>query len=212
MYKLYSAPGTCATAIHIVLEWIGKPYEVEHLDFAGMKSADYMAINPSGVVPTLVEDGQPLMEAVSQLIHLVDANPDANIGPQVGEKERPELYRWLSYFGGTLHPYYWPHFMPMRWTSDEQGQPAVVEASHVLIGKSLALIDAHLAGKEWVLGDKKSVADAYLYPMASWAYGLPKAATDYKHLHAWMTKMVADPAVMKVHAAQGTNAKVKLAA
>ena len=55
--KLYSASGTCATAMHIALEWIGKPYEVEQLDFAGMKSVEYMKINPSGVVPTLVDSG-----------------------------------------------------------------------------------------------------------------------------------------------------------
>ena len=53
--KLYSASGTCATAMHIALEWIGKPYEVENLDFAARKSAEYMKINPSGVVPTLVD-------------------------------------------------------------------------------------------------------------------------------------------------------------
>ena len=43
--KLYSAPGTCATAMHIALEWIGNPFEVEHLDFAGMKSPEYLKRN-----------------------------------------------------------------------------------------------------------------------------------------------------------------------
>ena len=78
--KLYSAPGTCATAMHIALEWIGKPFEVEHLDFKGMKSADYLKINPAGVVPTLVDGDLVLPEGMAILLHLLDQNPESNIG------------------------------------------------------------------------------------------------------------------------------------
>ncbi len=190
--KLYSAPGTCATAMHIALEWIGKPYEVEHLDFAGMKSAEYMKINPSGVVPSLVED--------------------ANIGPAAGSADRVELHKWLVYLSGTLHPYFWPHFMPSRFTTDENGHAAVQAASHILVDKALTLIDQHLEGRDWMVGDAKSVADAFLYPMASWAYGFEKPTAAYTNIDRVIRKLAADPAVQKVHAAQGTSAKVEVAA
>jgi len=210
--KLYSAPGTCATAMHIALEWIGKPYEVEHLDHAGMKSPEYMKLNPSGVVPTMVDGDLALPEGMAILLYLVDQNPDANIGPAFGTAERNELHRWLVYLSGTLHPYFWPHFTPMRFTTDQNGHAAVQAASHILVDKALTLIDAHLEGREWMVGNAKSVVDAFLYPMANWAYDFEKPTTEYRNIDRVIRKLAADPAVQKVHAAQGTSARVDLAA
>lgn len=210
--KLYSAPGTCATAMHITLNWIGKPFEVEHLDFAGMKSPEYLKINSSGVAPTLVDGDLALPEGMAILLYLVDQNPDANIGPAHGTADRIELHKWLVYISGTLHPYFWPYFMPMRFTSDENGYDSVKAASQLLVDKALTHIDQHLEGREWMVGDKKSVADAFLYPMANWAYGFDKPTSDYKNIDRIIRKLAADPAVLNVHVAQGNAPKVDLAA
>jgi glutathione S-transferase len=210
--KLYSAPGTCATAMHIALEWIGEPFEVEHLDFAGMKSPEYLKINASGVVPTLVDGDLALPEGMAILLHLVDQHPDANIGPAFGSKDRTELHRWLVFISGTLHPFFWPYFMPMRFTTDETGYDAVKAASQLQVGRILTQIDDHLEGRDWMVGDTKSVADAFLYPMANWAYGFAKPTSEYKNIDRIVRKLAADPAVQRVHAAQGNSPKVDLAA
>lgn len=210
--KLYSAPGTCATAMHIALEWIGEPYEVEHLGFGGMKSPEYMKLNPSGVVPTLVDGDLALPEGMAILLHLVDQNPDANIGPAFGSKDRTEMHKWLVYISGTLHPYFWPYFMPMRFTTNENGYGEVTDAATKLVEKALTLIDQHLEGRDWMVGDSKSVVDAFLYPMASWAYGFDKPMSDYKNISRLMAKLADDPAVQAVHAAQGTKSKIAVAA
>ncbi|MDE0524859.1 MAG: glutathione S-transferase N-terminal domain-containing protein [Boseongicola sp.] len=206
--KLYSAPGTCATAMHIALEWIGKPYEVEHLDLAGMKSPGYLGLNPSGVVPTLVDGELVLPEGMAILLYLVDRNPDADIGPAAGTPGRIELHRWLVYLSGTLHPYFWPYFMPMRFTTDADGHASVKAASKLLVGRALTLIDDHLEGRDWMVDDRKSVADAFLYPMASWAYGFERSTASYGNVDRVVRKLAADPAVQKVHTAQGTSPKV----
>ena len=197
--------------MHIALEWIGKPYEVEHLVFAGMKSPEYLKLNPSGVVPTLVDGDMALPEGMAILLHLVDQNPDANIGPAFGSEDRTELHRWLVYLSGTLHPYFWPFFMPMRFTTDESGYDAVKEASQILVDKALTQIDEHLEGREWMVGESRSVADAFLYPMAGWAYGFAKSTAEYPNIDRIIRKLAADPAVLKVHAAQGTSPKVEIA-
>ncbi|MDE0212209.1 MAG: glutathione S-transferase family protein [Boseongicola sp.] len=206
--KLYSAPGTCATAMHIALEWIGKPYEVEHLDFAGMKSPGYLRLNPSGVVPTLVDGELVLPEGMAILLYLVDRTPDADIGPAAGTPGRIELHRWLVYLSGTLHPYFWPYFMPMRFTTDADGHASVKAASKLLVGRALTLIDDHLEGRDWMVDDRKSVADAFLYPMASWAYGFERSTASYGNVDRVVRKLATDPAVQKVHTAQGTSPKV----
>jgi glutathione S-transferase len=210
--KLYSAPGTCATAMHIALEWIGEPFEVEHLDFAGMKSPEYLKINASGVVPTLVDGDLALPEGMAILLHLVDQHPDANIGPAFGSKDRTELHRWLVFISGTLHPFFWPYFMPMRFTTDETGYDAVKAASQLQVGRILTQIDDHLEGRDWMVGQVKSVADAFLYPMANWAYGFAKPTSEYKNIDRIVRKLAADPAVQRMHAAQGNSPKVDLAA
>ena len=206
--KLYSAPGTCATAINIVLEWIDTDYEVEHLDLKAMKEPDYLKLNPMGVVPTLVVDGAPHVEAAAILTHLVDMNPTSNLGPSIDDSRRADLYRWLAFIGGTLHPYFWPHFVPFRFTTDKDGHDAVREASHILIDKAFRHIDDHLAKNRFMLGDERSVVDAFLYPMASWGYGLPKPTSNYENIDRLITELVSDKAVRKVHELQGTAPKV----
>lgn len=210
--KLYSAPGTCGTAMQIVLEWIGKSYDIEHLDLAGMKSPEYIALNPAGVVPTLVDADVPLSEGLAILLHLVDQNPDAKIGPAAGEEGRDDLYRWLAFISATLHPFFWPYFMPMRYIDDEEQYPAVRKAAETRVDYALTIIDTHLEDREWILGGNKSVADAFLYPMASWAYGFEKSTASYPNIDRIIRKLAADPAVQAVHASQGTNPKVDLAA
>lgn len=206
--KLYSAPGTCATAIHIALEWIGKPYTVEHLSLKAMKDPEYLQLNPSGVVPTLVSENNIYTEASAILLQLTDLYPDAQLGPQVGEKGRAAFYRWLIYMGGTLHPYFWPHFVPFRFTTDPKGHDNVREASHLLLDAALTQINEHLSKNTFMMGDTKTVADAYIYAMASWGYGLPKPTSEYPYLHQLIQKMALDPGVQAVHIAQGTLPKV----
>ncbi len=210
--KLYSAPGTCATAMHIAMNWIGKPFTIEQPDFAAMKSPEYLKINSSGVVPTLVDDDLILPEGMAILLYLVDQNPDANIGPAFGTANRIELHKWLVYISGTLHPYFWRYFMPMRFTTDENGHDAVKAAAQLLVDKALTKIDQHLEGRDWMVGDRKSVADAFLYPMANWAYGFDNPRSEYKNIDRIVRKLAADPAVLNVHENQRNLPKVQLAA
>lgn len=210
--KLYSAPGTCGTAMHIALEWIGKPFEVEHLDFAGMKSPEYLAINPAGVVPAIVDEEGPFSEGLAILLKLVDENPDANIGPAIGAPDRNQLYRWLAFISATLHPFFWPYFMPQRYHSDESQFGAIKASAQERVAVALDVIEANLDGKTWMLGDQKSVADAFLYPMANWAYGFDKPTSAYPNIDRVIRQLAADPAVQKVHQSQGTSPKVDVAA
>ena len=177
-----------------------------------MKSPEYLKLNPAGVVPTLVDDGQPLAEGLAILLHLVDKHPDANIGPAAGEEGRDDLYRWLAFVSATLHPFFWPYFMPSRYHADENQHDGVREAAQIRVDNALTVIDGHLEGRDWMLGDRKSVVDAFLYPMASWAYGFDKPTSAYPNIERVMQKLASEPAVGRVHDAQGSKTRVKLAA
>jgi len=193
--KLYYMPGTCALAIHIVLEWTGERYEDEEVERGMLQSPAYLALNPSGVVPTLVDGDRVLVEASAILLHLADTHPRHELIPPVGMPERYDAYRWVVHVGGTLHPHFWPYFAPGRYTTNPAHEADVRTAAEALIGKDFDVIDRQLAGRRFILGDRKSIADAYLFPMARWGYRLKRPTAAYANIHRFVETMAADPGV-----------------
>ena len=73
--KLYYFAGACSLADHIVLEWIGEPYETVRMTLASVKSREYLALNPNGTVPLLVDGDFVLTQNVAILCYLADRHP-----------------------------------------------------------------------------------------------------------------------------------------
>lgn len=198
MPKLLYHTGACSLAPHIVLEWIGAPYEVEAVEFG---SKELLAANPSGAVPALIEDdGWILTQAGAILHYLAHKHPEADLAGQPGARGAAELDRWSSFFTGDLHPSFYPLFTPHRYTTskDKDAQAEVQEAGRILVRKRLALLDDHLSDKAWILG-KRSVIDAYAFPMIRWAAKLlPEGLSGWSHVQALHDRMAADPAVQTV--------------
>ncbi|GHE76241.1 hypothetical protein GCM10019059_39440 [Camelimonas fluminis] len=95
-------------------------------------------------------------------------------------------------------------FAPTRYTTDAsaEGQQAVKTAAQALVRKRLGLLDAHLANREWIL-DRRSVIDAYVFPMIRWASGLlPGGVSDLRNVSALHDRLAADVSVQKVLASE----------
>ncbi len=102
MPKLLYHVGACSLAPHIVLEWIGAPYEEQPVEYG---SAELFAINPSGAVPALIEDdGWILTQAGAILHYLAHKHPQADLAGDTSPRGAAELDRWSSFFTGDLHP------------------------------------------------------------------------------------------------------------
>ncbi|SMO84151.1 glutathione S-transferase family protein [Paracoccus laeviglucosivorans] len=196
MPKLLYHTGACSLAPHIVLEWIGAPYETQSVEFG---SKELLAVNPSGMVPALIEDdGWVLTQAGAILHYLAHQHPEADLAGGTGPRAAAELDRWSGFFTGDLHPSFYPIFMPQRYTTDSAGRDATQEAGRKLVRKRLSLLDEQLNGREWVLG-KRSVIDAYAFPMLRWAAKLlPEGLSEWKNVQALHDRMAADPAVQRV--------------
>jgi len=199
MTTLYYATGACSLAPHIVLEWIGAPYEAVKVQFG---SPELLAVNPAGAVPTLREDdGWLLTQAGAILDYLAQKHPEAGLGGGESLREKAEAHRWSAFLTSDLHAAFWPIFMPYRYTTDESeaARKAVVAAGHALVRKQLSILDAHLAGREWILGPARSVTDAYAFPMIRWAIKMvPGGLDDYANVQALHDRLAADPAVQKI--------------
>lgn len=199
MTTLFYSPGACSLAPHIVLEWIGAPYEVLRVKTG---SDELRAINPSGAVPALREDdGWILTQASAILDYLAHKHPEAGLGGGDGLRERAEVERWLAYFTSDLHASFWPIFTPTRYTLDpgDGAKEAVVGAAENRVRTVLGILEAHLAGREWILDTGRSVIDAYAFPMLRWAQAkLPGGLADFPNIRALFDRLAADPAVQRV--------------
>lgn len=199
MTTLYYATGACSLAPHIVLEWIGAPYEAVRVQFG---SKELLAVNPAGAVPTLREDdGWLLTQAGAILNYLASKHPEAGLAGGDGLRARAEADRWLSFLVSDLHASFWPIFGPARYTTDDSdaARQAVVAAGHGLVRKQLRILDAHLNGREWILDGGRSVVDAYAFPMIRWAVKVvPGGIADFPNIQALHDRLAADPAVQRV--------------
>jgi glutathione S-transferase len=199
MPTLYYAPGACSLAPHIALEWIGAPYAAVKVRHG---SAELLAVNPAGAVPTFREDdGWLLTQASAILDHLARKHPEAGLAGGDGVRARAEAQRWSAFFSSDVHAAFWPVFLPDRYTTDrsQAARHAVVEAGHGLVAKQFRLLDRHLDGREHILDDGRSVVDAYAFPMIRWASRvLPGGLSGYPNVQALHDRTAADPSVRKV--------------
>jgi glutathione S-transferase len=202
--KLYYAPGACSLAVHISLEWIGEPYEAVRVKYG---SPEYLKINPAGAVPTLdTGEGWTLTQAGAILRYLARRFPEANLSGGEGLHEQAEVDRWSSFLTGDLHPAFFPIFMTHRYTTaqDEASLSAVRAAALVLVRKRFDLLEAHLAGREFFVGDKRSILDAYAFPMVRWAEAtLADGLSAFPNIRAHHQRTVIDSAVQRVLASEG---------
>ncbi|MDB5641110.1 MAG: glutathione S-transferase [Hyphomicrobiales bacterium] len=205
--KLFTIPGTCALSVHIVLEWIGTPYELDVMARGDNTSAAYLAINPSGQVPALgLEDGKVLTEAAAILTYLADLYPEADLANGSSDSyARYELIQLLSILTGEVHVAFKPFFAPQRFLGDEAQFLHLKDQAFETLKPLLARLDERLGAARWILNDRRSVADAYLYVLLRWVDYAPYGIKAFPDLARFRLLMEDDPAVQAALRAQGMN-------
>ncbi len=192
--KLFYVPGVCSLSPHIVLREMGADFELDKVDRSTKISASgvsYNQLNPKSYVPALqLDDGTVLTEGASIVMYLADQEGGEKVAPRPGTKERYKLQEWLVFIATEIHKNFSPLF---RKTPD----PAFRET----LQKRLDLVAATLAKQPYLLGEKFSAADAYLFTVLRWAarvdLPLPPALQQY------MERVKARPAVAKALEVEG---------
>lgn len=200
--KLYTKPGACSLSDHIALRWIGKPFDLQVMDAAGMKTPEYLALNPAGAVPVLEVDGWALTQNAAILNFLADAFPESGLGGDGTPKSRAEINRWLAFLNADVHPAFHPIFGSTRFLGDE----AMIEKSKDNARQKLRglfeRLDAQLAGKDWLTG-ARSIADPYLFVTLRWARATQVDLSGLDNLERFFDHMRADDSVAAAMAAEG---------
>ncbi len=202
--KLYYAPGACSIGIHVLLEEIGKPYELHKLNLmAGEQSKpEFKAVNPKAKVPTIVrDDGSVLTEFPAIALWLARTNPGNGLLPDDVEGETRAIEA-MDYVVATLHMQGFSRmFRPANYAPTEADHDAVKAKGREIFEKGLAVMDKALEGKAYITGSF-SVADAALFYVEFWAAGRMSIPLP-KNCAAHYARMLARPAVARVMAQEG---------
>ena len=199
MFKLYTAPGTCALASHIALEEAGADYTAERLDFKNSQQTtpQYLAINPKGRVPALVTDHGTLTETPAILAYIAQSFPQAKLLPD----DPLPLARALShmtYLTSAVHPAFTHIMRPGRFATDEAAHDNLKATGKENFWKLLQEIDGFLAGKDYVLGSQYSAADGYTLVFYGWGKRIGLPVEQLKNYTALKDRLLKRPAVRKV--------------
>lgn len=198
--KLFYASGACSLSPHIVAHEAGIELRLQKVDLKTKTIAsegDFFGINPKGYVPTLeLDDGQILTEGTAIVQYLADLKPERGLAPAAGTLARYRLQEWLGYINSELHKTYSPLFRP--------DTPAETRAERLAyLSKRYGVVDKHLAGRSYLLGDNFTVADAYLFTVTNWAGTVKFDLAPFPNVRAFQERIGARPAVKAAMKAEG---------
>jgi glutathione S-transferase len=198
--KLFFAPGACSFVPHAILELAGAAFEpvMVKLHKGEQRSAEYLAMNPRGQVPVLVDDGEVITQIVAILLHLDAKLPQAGILPASG-MARTRALSTLTWMNNTVHPTFTHVFMPQKFSDDEAAQK-LIRAFAVNTYRSLLGELETMAAKAapWWGGDQPSALDAYALTLLRWGGIAGIDPTTFPVTWALAQRFAALPAVARV--------------
>ena len=200
--KLYYAPGACSLAPHIVLHELNLPYTPVKVDLRAHKLADgtdFHTINPHGYVPVLeLDDGTRITEANVVLQYLADRKP-GTLAPAFGSVERYKLMETLSFIATEIHKGFGPLWYP--------DTPEATRASAIAkLGKRFDEVARTLGQRQYIFGNAFTIADAYLYTVASWSGYLKVDLSKWPALQQYLARIGERESVRKAKSVESTKA------
>jgi glutathione S-transferase len=202
--KLYYAPGTSAVGIRVLLEEIGKPYDVVTLNLRASEQYQpaFVSINPKSKVPTLVRDDNTVLTEFGAIARwLARTNPEAGLLPSDPEREA-RATELLDYVVGTVHMRGFSRMIVPMVFGPEAQRADIVAAGRSIAARGLDIIDAGLSGRTYV-ADRYSYADPALFYIERWAeqFSMPLPPNCKGHYETMKKR----PAVERVLAADGSG-------
>jgi glutathione S-transferase len=203
--KLYYSPGACSLAPHICLRETDRRFDLERVDLTTHRTssgADYMLINPRGYVPALQLDGpgsDVLCEASAILQYIADLAPEKMLAPPNGTFARYHMQSWLNFIATEIHKQFGPLFH----------KPTAAVAAHQRgkISERFLYLEDVLSDRGFLMGERMSIADAYLFVMLQWCDRFGIDLQLYPTLDDYEYRLSQRPAVIAAMAAEGLHGR-----
>jgi glutathione S-transferase len=197
--KLYYAPGACSLSPHIVAREAGIAIELDKVDLKAKKTdsgEDFSKVNPKGYVPALrLDDGSVLTEGPAIVQYLADQKPGSGLAPAAGTKERYKLAEWLAFLNSEVHK---------TWSG--LWKPNADRASiEEVLGRRLDYVNEQLKSRQYLMGERFTVADAYLFTLLNWGQWTNVDVSRWPALQQFAERVKSRPKVQETLKAEGLS-------
>lgn len=198
--KLYYSPGACSMAPHIVATETGIQLDLVKVDIPSKKTADggdFYKINPKGYVPALqLDSGEVLTEVGVICQYLADQKPESGLAAKAGTMERYHQMEAMNFAATEVHKQIGALFNPKMTPEMKEVQMGTIE-------KRLNPFEKSLEGKQYVMGDKFTATDAYLFTVLNWTNMLKVSLDKWPNIKSYMGRVAARPKVQETMKAEG---------
>ena len=169
-YVLYGYPQSGSAPVEAALVLGGIPFDCRDLDpEGGLKSPEFLAVNPRGQVPALVlPDGTVVTEVPAILSHLADAHPGSGLAPPPGSSARATHDRWMAFAHANLYEAVLRVYYTDRYTTDPEGVAGVRAAAEAYVARHMALLDHAMGDGPFILGARPMAIDLLIWILVSW--------------------------------------------
>jgi glutathione S-transferase len=198
----YTNPQSRGRIVRWMLEEVGQPYRTEVLEYGGMKSPAYLAINPMGKVPAVTHGDVVVTECAAICTYLADAFPQAGLAPAPGDKARGAYLRWMFFAAGPLESAFIAGMFGWQVPPDRERAAGWGSMDHVV-----RTLEAALDGKDYIAGDSFTAADVYLASQLGWSmrFGATEKRPTFER---YVSRMQGRPAAVRANALDDALAPV----
>jgi glutathione S-transferase len=200
MLTLYYAPSTCALTSHLALEHVKADYKLVRVDFSqnAQRSAEYLGVNPKGRVPALATDRGVVTETPAILLYVCQTFPEAALAPLDDPFELARMNAFISYLSSTVHVAHAHRMRGYRWVDDPAAIAAMQKKVPQSVGECFELIEREMLSGPWVMGERYTVADMYLFTLAQWLEADGVDPKRFPKVAEHRARMARDPLVRRV--------------
>lgn len=207
----YGVPQGCSFGSIVALEWLGEPYRLARVNMPDdMQTELYARLNPVRETPTLITAvGDALSESAAILNHIAARGIDKGLGFKQGVRAFDELNQMIAFLNTGFFSAFTPLWVAYEGNFPDSEREFLRALGRKAVAKAHAELETFLAGREWLLGAQRTVADAYLTGIARWTdYHKAIDRRDYPRVHALIERLAADPAVQFAHAIEAERPAV----
>ncbi|HVZ03062.1 MAG TPA: glutathione S-transferase N-terminal domain-containing protein [Dongiaceae bacterium] len=200
MLKFFFGPGSCALASHIALEESGLPYEAVRLDLAAgeHQKPEYLKINPKARVPALVTDRGVLTENPAILAYIAQVAPQAKLAPLEDAYAFGRIQAFNAYLCATVHVAHAHGRRGYRWADAQSSIDDMKRKVPQTMAACFDLIETDMFEGPWVAGADFTIADPYLFTVASWLRSDGVDPARFPKVNDHLQRMAARPSVRRV--------------
>lgn len=181
-----------------LLEEYGAPYEHLSQSYAGgaTHTPEFLELNPNGHIPVLEDDGTVVWESMAINLYLA-----RKLGAPLGAAtlaEEAEVLRWSFWAVTECEKDALTVLMHRVAMPADKRDAALAERAEGALKKPFGVLDAHLAGRQYMLGDRFTVADVNVASVIAWAAAAKALMEAHPNLAAWLKRCLDRPAQQKV--------------